>query len=242
MIAKTVQGKGFKGVLKYNSKGILLATNFAGTDIKTQIAEVATVRALRPNLKNAVQHTALSLSAEEKDKLTDQQWQQVAFRYMQKMGFDWQNQFAIFKHDDTENPHIHIVINRIKTNGEVVSDSKTWERQSVIMREIEEEFGLKKVEFKPRHERTATVSKEEAERYKRTGELTPRLVIAGIIDEALKTKPDLQTFVEMLALSGVEVKLKRNEETAEVKGISFNYGEQNYTGTGIGRAYSFNGL
>ena len=52
----------------------------------------------------------------------------------------------------------------------------------------------------------------------------------------------MQTFVEMLALSGVEVKLKRNEETAEVKGISFNYGEQNYTGTGIGRAYSFNGL
>jgi hypothetical protein len=127
MIPNTVTGKSFKGVLSYNLKEAskILYTNTASSSLDGWVAETKMIRALRPNLKNAVQHTSLSLVPGE--HLTDEQWLDVAHMYLEHMGFDiYENQFWLFKHDDKEHEHVHLVINRINTvSGDVVSKRPT---------------------------------------------------------------------------------------------------------------------
>lgn len=244
MIAKTVLGMGFKGALSYNLKEAskVLYSNAASTGLAGWLEEVKTIRHLRPNLKNAVQHTSISLAHGE--HLSDENWQKVAEIYLKKMGFDVDaNQFWLFKHTDKEHEHIHLVINRINgVTAEVVDKSHNFRKQTKIMRELETMFNLSAPPEKPPADRFVVITKNEIELHKRTGKITPRIVIAQIIDDCLAGKPDLKTFIDTLALAGVDVRLKENEETGVVKGISFNYGGQKYTGSGIGSAYSFSGL
>jgi hypothetical protein len=242
MIASTKMGKGFKGVLSYNLKNgsKLLGTNTAGSTLTDWLYETKMIRKLRPNLNVAVQHTSINLPVGE--KLDDEKWLEVAKAYMLKMGFDpVANQHWIFRHDDKEHDHIHLVLNRINSvNGEVVSDSNTFRRQSKILREIEAEFGLKELVINP--DRTARISKNEIELFERTGKLTPRLKIAQAIDDCIKTVKDFKELYHSLILLGIDVKIKINEETKKVMGISFAFENQKYTGKGIGANYTINAI
>ena len=88
MIAKLVKGKGFRGALEYDlreQKGHILDTNMGGDNPRELAREFGTVRALRPNLTKAVCHVSISLPPDE--KLTDDQWKDVAGKYLEGMGF-----------------------------------------------------------------------------------------------------------------------------------------------------------
>lgn len=113
MIAKMIKGTGFWGTLEYDlrqEKGQLLDTNMAGDNPRTLAREFGEVRALRPNLTKAVCHTSLSIAPNE--RLTDEQWRDVAQKYLAHMGFK-DSQYVVTKHTDTEHPHIHILANRV---------------------------------------------------------------------------------------------------------------------------------
>ena len=106
MIAKLVKGKGFRGALEYDlreQKGHILDTNMGGDNPRELAREFGTVRALRPNLTKAVCHVSISLPPDE--KLTDDQWKDVAGKYLEGMGFK-ESQYVVTKHTDTEHPHI----------------------------------------------------------------------------------------------------------------------------------------
>ncbi|GKG93903.1 hypothetical protein CE91St38_19110 [Desulfovibrionaceae bacterium] len=136
MIAKLVKGKGFRGALEYDlreQKGHILDTNMGGDNPRELAREFGTVRALRPNLTKAVCHVSISLPPDE--KLTDDQWKDVAGKYLEGMGFK-ESQYVVTKHTDTEHPHIHILANRVSMAGEVVSDSRDYQRQEAIMRRL----------------------------------------------------------------------------------------------------------
>jgi hypothetical protein len=244
MIAKTVMGGGFKGVLSYNMKEAsqMLYTNTASSSLIGWLKEVKEVRSLRPNLNNAVQHTSISLAPGE--SLTDQQWLQVAEVYLKNMGFDiTANQFWVFKHDDKDHEHIHLVINRINAvSGDVVSDSQNYKKQTALLRKIEQNFSLQIVPVPKPEDRKIRISKNEIELNNRTGEVTPKLFIAQAIEQLLENKPTLEQFILDLAFQKIDVALKKNDATGEVKGISFNYEGQSYTGSGIGRQFSFSNL
>jgi hypothetical protein len=241
MIAKTVEGSGFKGALNYNSKGILLNTNFASTDTNAMAKETKFTRQLRPNFKNAVWHTSLSLPPEE--KLTQEQWVEIADKYLKAMGFNLLlNQYAVFLHTDTDNQHIHIVANKIGSDGSFVNSFQNYKKQDKFCRKIEEEYGLIAVPVPEIERRKIVITQGEIELNNRTGKLTPKLFIAQNIDFLLQSKPTLEQFISDLALVGIDVNLKKNDETGQLKGISFGFDGQNYTGTGLGRQFSFNNL
>jgi len=69
----------------------------------------------------------------------------IAHDYLQGMGFE-NNQYLIFRHYDAVHPHIHLLVNRITFDGEVVSDSNNYHRSEQLLREIEERYNLIQVE------------------------------------------------------------------------------------------------
>ncbi|WP_165852055.1 relaxase/mobilization nuclease domain-containing protein [Mucilaginibacter terrenus] len=152
MIAVEKFGSNFIGALAYNLKKLnhpdrkqqaeLLATSFISLlpgDIKK---EVELIRQLRPTLGKYVWHTSLNFSNDEKPtNLTNANLLDIAFDYMKAMGYD-DNQYLIVRHYDADHPHVHLLVNRIRYDGSVVSDSNNYRKSLSALRKLEEQYNL----------------------------------------------------------------------------------------------------
>jgi len=241
MIAKAVKGKGFRGALNYDlgkEQGRVLDTNMAGENPRELAAEFGEIRKLRPNLGKAVLH--VSLSAAPGEKLTDEQWRAIGKRYMDGMGLE-KNQFVITRHTDTEHEHIHILANRIRFDGSVTSDSQDYKRQEVIMREIEQDYGLQRVAPSIEAERRAP-SKGEIEGSLRTGQPSTRQQLQQLADVAAKNCPSFTAYQERLELVGVELVPVAQLEGAKLSGLSYRLDGVTMKGSDLGKNYTAAGI
>lgn len=84
----------------------------------------------------------ISLSPAPEDKLADGQLEELAERYMRKMGYGDQPYIA-YKHGDTHNTHVHIVSVCVDEEGKKISDSYEHRRSMTACRELEADFGLR---------------------------------------------------------------------------------------------------
>lgn len=240
MIAKCIKGTGFRGAVAYDlqpHKSLLLETNMAGRTPRTLAAEFGAVRALRPKLGKAVCHVSLSVHPEE--RLSDDQWRDVAHAWLTGMGYV-NNQYVVSRHTDAAHPHVHILVNRVTLDGKVVSDAHDYRRQENIMREMERHLGLRQV-TPSRETARAALKKGEVEQALRTGKAPVRFRLQGMIDAALRSVTTLGAFVEGLAAQGVEIRLN-TAATGFVSGISFALQGVSFKGSQLGKAYTWKSL
>ena len=119
-----VPGKGEAKILA--SDGVLLGTN-------VEIAQSFELqRQLNPRIKKPVGHIALSFKPEDKPRLTDEFMAKIALEYMQIMGIT-KTQCIIARHHNTDNPHCHIVYNRINNEGKLISDRNDYRRNLRVL-------------------------------------------------------------------------------------------------------------
>jgi hypothetical protein len=152
MIAVEKFGSNFMGALNYNLKKLydpdkdrraeLLASSFASLSPVMIKKEVELIKSLRPTLKKHVWHTSLNFSIEENPgNLTNEKLLEIGTSYMRSMGYD-DNQHLIVRHHDAEHPHIHLLVNRIRYDGSVVSDSNNFRRSQTALRRLEQQYNL----------------------------------------------------------------------------------------------------
>ena len=151
MVAKINVGSSLYGALAYNGEkinegqGRLLATHKIfdeGTgrlDIRRAAEDFARylpeqVRTLKP-----VVH--ISLNPHPDDCLTDTELTAIAEEYLARLGYGGQP-YAIFKHEDIDRHHLHIVTVRVDDNGKCISDKNNYYRSKQITRELEKKYGL----------------------------------------------------------------------------------------------------
>lgn len=145
MIAKIVKGKGFRGALNYllGERGQIIGGNMAGRTARELAAEFKTVRQLRPNVGKAVVH--IPLSAHPSDRpLTDTEMAAIAERVATALGYEHSPRVVI-RHHDTEHQHIHLLLSKIDSNGQAVSDAHDYRRAEQVLRQIEADYGLTRV-------------------------------------------------------------------------------------------------
>lgn len=240
MIAKLNKGRGFRGALEYSlkeSKGFLLNTNMGGNTPRTLAREFGQIRGLRPELTRPVHHVSIALPPGE--RLPDEQWQAIGRAYLEGMGFT-NNQYVMARHTDADHEHIHILVNRITPDGKLVSDSKDYQRQEQIMRQLEKEYGLTPVTpSKDSMRRSHT--KGEMEYALRTGKPSAKMVLQKMVDTALKDAPALAEFFTRLEAAGVRV-IPNQASTGRISGISFQYDGITIKGGDLGRGYTWAGL
>ncbi len=241
MIAKQIKGKDFYGVLSYNQKkvnrgeGSIIDSNILTGSVVQQTKDFNVVRQLRPNLAKAVYHVSLNLSYS--DKLSDDDFGNLGRDYLHAMGFS-DNQYIIYKHTDQEHSHIHIVSNRVKFSGDVVSDAQDYKRSEVIVRKLERKYNLSEL---IRHEVSSNLSKGEIERCLRTGDVPERLELQNIINEILNKSISLNQFQQELRKKGVKIKLNQ-ASNGTISGISFEYKNINYRGSKVHRSLSWKNI
>ena len=145
MRGKLKKGSSFGGCIRYvtgkdeakilASDGVLLGTN---TEM-TQSFELQ--RQLNPRIKKPVGHIALSFKPEDKPRLTDEFMAKIALEYMQMMGIT-KTQFIIVRHHNTDNPHCHIVYNRINNEDKLISDRNDYRRNEQVTKALKSKYGL----------------------------------------------------------------------------------------------------
>lgn len=151
MVAKISAGKSLFGALAYNQEKVddgkakVLGVNLIcePADGKFSIGGVMDdFNRWIPShfrTKNPVFH--VSLNPHPDDKLTNEQLTEIGREYMEKLGYGDQP-YLIFKHEDIDREHIHIVSLRVKSDGTKVKDSKEHERSKAITIELERKYNL----------------------------------------------------------------------------------------------------
>ncbi len=83
----------------------------------------------------------ISINPHPDDVLTDEQLIDIADEYMQKMGFGEQP-YTVFKHEDLERKHIHIVTVNVDETGRKINDFNNYRRSKKITQELEAKYNL----------------------------------------------------------------------------------------------------
>ncbi|NJO59726.1 MAG: relaxase/mobilization nuclease domain-containing protein [Richelia sp. RM2_1_2] len=252
MIGKQKKGRGFRGLLDYleqDSPDTLVGGNMFGENARELTKEFKISRQLNPEVERAVYH--VSLSAAPDDYIDEELWKEIAHKYLDNMGFDC-NQYAIYRHSNTDNDHIHIVASRIRLDtGKVVHDGWDYLRSEKVLREIEKEYGLFQVKSREKQQKapsTGQIKRIEREQFEYDNGLrqTPpekpiKQKLQQAINKATLDNPTLPLMIARLQIQGIEVKagFTRNGKS---KGISYCMDSQAFSGTNLGAAYTFNGL
>ncbi len=259
MIGKTTKGRGFGGVLRYVFQkpfAKYIGGNMIGETPNELAREFLAIASQSKKVKIPVAHISLSPSPQE--HLDDSQALEFAIAYIDKIGFS-ECQWVLARHNDTktpegkERPHFHIIANRVRiTDGKVVTAWRDWGRSELALRALEQEFNLVQVQPSWEHDKSAAsrgqtqrVNKQflEFELLKRDKppNLPIKVQLQNTIDQAAIDHPRLPQLIERLQDAGVEVKVGYTR-TRKVKGISYKQDEITFSGTQLGRAYTFPGL
>ena len=235
MIGKLKKGSSFAGCIRYvtgkddakilASDGVLLGTNAE----MTQSFELQ--RQLNPRSKKPVGHIALSFKPDDKPLLTDEFMAKIALEYMKMMGIK-DTKFIIVRHHNNDNPHCHIVYNRINNEGKLISDRNDYRRNEQVTKALKSRYGLT---YGTDKSKTNTRKLRNAERAK--------YEIHNAVKDALKVADSWQKFKKELAKRGVCLELVyKDKERTKVQGIRFSKDGYSFKGTQISRGYSFGKL
>ena len=235
MIGKLKKGSSFGGCIRYvtgkdeakilASDGVLLGTNAE----MTQSFELQ--RQLNPRIKKPVGHIALSFKPEDKPRLTDEFMAKIALEYMQMMGIT-DTQFIIVRHHNTDNPHCHIVYNRINNEGKLISDAHDYRRNEQVTKSLKSKYGL-----------TYGTDKSKTNTRKLRNAESAKYEIHNAVNDALKVADSWDEFKSELAKRGILLEfVYKGKERTKVQGIRFSNDGYSFKGTQISRDYSFGKL
>jgi hypothetical protein len=153
MVAKITTGSKLYGALLYNirkveeGQGKVLEANFIpipedGKFSVPACKEVFDAWLPAPDsIPTAKPLIHISLNPHPEDKLTDEQLAAIGQEYMERLGYGGQP-YMIFKHEDIERQHIHIVSIRVDSEGKLIKDSFEHRRSKEITGQLEREYNL----------------------------------------------------------------------------------------------------
>ena len=151
MVAKITVGTSLYGALAYNGmkvnegEGKLLAVNKVFDDGSGRVdiarAEQDFKRYMPENVRTRNKVIHISLNPHPDDRLTDMEMEQLAREYLEKLGYGDQP-YLIFKHEDINRHHLHIVSVNVDEHGRRLNKDFIHRRSKRITTELEKKYGL----------------------------------------------------------------------------------------------------
>lgn len=183
-------GKSIKGVLNYNEQKVqqgkaelILATKFAcdvsELSFSQKLQRFEQLNKKSQKVKTNALHISLNFPPGEKPDT--ETLQSIASSYMERIGFADQP-YLVYRHDDANHAHIHIVTTPIKANGKTIDLHNLVQRKSEPARKaLEKEYGLMQAEGRKQARTPAPpLSSLEAAKY---GKAETKATISNIIRE-----------------------------------------------------------
>lgn len=236
MISKVIKpGKSFAGACRYlcsNREGaeVIFSDGIRDYDHKLMAADFESQRRLNPGLKSPVQHIILSWCAGE--KISNEKMIEIALKYLNRIAV-CDTQVLIVRHNDRDNPHAHLLFNRVDNNGRTIKDNFLGLRGKKAAQQLTHEYGLipaiKKDLNRTQTERMNAYDATRYEIYQAIHNLLPKCRTIDELKDRLNTEK-------------IEMVYKFKGQTKEVQGISFIKGDFKYKGSEIDRSFSYGKL
>ncbi|MEG0916011.1 MAG: conjugal transfer protein MobB [Myroides sp.] len=152
MIAKIGKGSNMYGAIFYNQhkvdneNGAVLLLNKIPDTVDGRYSVAYFNKCFEPymsaNIKTEKTVRHISLNPDPADKVSDEQFAEIAQEYMERMGYGNQP-FIVFKHTDIDRTHIHIVSTCVGIDGKKIPDEYDHPRSMAICRDLEKKYSLK---------------------------------------------------------------------------------------------------
>lgn len=231
MIAKIVQGRGFRGAINYvldkKNARLLFAEGVRLKDKASVIQSFITQSKLKPKISKPVAHISLDFSAQDKGWLTDKLMMGVAHGYMERMGYK-NTQYIIVRHHDTDHPHIHLVINRIDNDGNRISDRNEKLRNTKICMELTKKYGL-----------YIASGKENVKEHRLKEPDKTKYEIYHSLQLATTKCRNWHELKTELLKSGITTELRKNGNTDKIQGVRFGKNGYEFNGSKVDRVFSY---
>ncbi|MEO0837973.1 MAG: relaxase/mobilization nuclease domain-containing protein [Cyanobacteria bacterium J06641_2] len=270
MIANQLKNRSFRSTLEYaleKEEAEIIDSNMGGYNPRQLAREFGAARRMRPNFQRACGHIILSLphreashpQGEYHEHLDDEKYALIARRWLKEMEFLGdglhKSQYVIARHQDTKHEHIHIIASRIRMDGSVVPDSWDYRRSEVVVRQLEQEFGLEPTrcsnervaqKVKQKHGIEITVGERSAQTKKQkhhfSGKPPVKQLLADAIDEATSDQPTFTELIARLQKQDINVHPSFSTQGKFKNAIAFSMNGVKMAGWKLGKAYSFPGL
>jgi len=222
MVAKINNGASIYGALSYNLDKVdentasVIDTNkiiqdpFNVNKISMNKALLSfesylTENSLHGRTQKPVVHISLNPSLE--DKLSDEGFSKLAADYMEKLGYKDQP-YIVFKHNDIDREHIHIVTVRVDEYGKKINDSFQKRRSMDACRELEIKYGLKQVTEEAKQEAKLCIKPIDY----RQGDIKHQMsgIIRGVLSEY--KFQSLGEYNALLSCFNMEAKYTKGEQ------------------------------
>lgn len=151
MVAKISAGNSLFGALSYNHEKVeqgeakVLFGNRIVENIDSGYTMQNMMESFKPYLdaNNRTEKPILhiSINPHPDDKLTDAQLLEIGQKYMEHMGYGDQP-YIIYKHEDLDRHHLHIVSINVDETGKKISNSNDFYKSKKITRALEKEYNL----------------------------------------------------------------------------------------------------
>ena len=185
---------------------------------------------MNPDLRKPVGHIALSYSAVDASKLTDEKMVQLVQEYMREMKIT-DTQYIIVRHQDREHPHVHIVFNRIDNNGKTISGRNDMFRNEQVCKKLKAKHGL-----------YFATGKEQVKQHRlKEPDKSKYEIYTAVKNEIVKSR-NWQRLQERLAEKRITIQFKYKGRTGEIQGVPFSKGEYTFKGSEIDCNFSFSKL
>lgn len=230
MMAKIVQGRGFKGVLNYvldkHKAELIGADGLRFKNRDSVVQSFITQSSLNP-ISKPVAHISLDFSAQDKDRLTNQKMIEIAGEYLQKMGYG-NTQVLMVRHNDTDHPHLHMVLNRIDNNGNRISDQNERIRSTKVCKELTVKHGL-----------YFAKGKENVKEHRLREPDKTKYEIYNALKSRLPTCKNWQKLAAILAKEGISIEFKTKGSTDKIEGVKFSKNGYSFSGSKVDKQFSF---
>lgn len=244
MIQKIYKAKAFAPLLSYLNKSDAecLGGRIGSEEPSPMAQEFSQIARLNGKCQKPAFHASLSVSPSE-GQLDSWMWRAIARDYLNEMGFD-QNQYVVYRHNDSNHDHIHIAANRVRL-AEMTTVSEVWDyyRGQEIVRGIEASYGLQQESSS--WERLRKTASQPTWKGNREAYQQAYQFLQDSIEQVAQQADTLPALIGGLEKQGIILNFNRTRE-GKVQGVQYGcYWQESFfqvAGSKLGKAFSYGGL
>ncbi len=249
MIGKLIKGRNPRGLCAYllgrrdhngdaRPRADIIGGTMAGQTVRDLADEFEALHRLRPRLGVHIVHMSLRVPEDERP-LSDEDWRIIGQHWAEGMGFD---AYVLVSHGD----HIHIAASRVRADGGVVDDAQDFRRSEAVIRNIERDVGLQRVEVSHLLEPSRAVTHRKA-----PGQAEIALAERGaapvveqlrdLVQAALEGGSTVSEFLARLEAAGVVVH-PNVASTGKLNGFAYSLDGRPVTAAALGRGFTLGNM
>lgn len=228
-------GRAIEYAMRESKKGDLIMANLVQSETPDKIyQEYLEAQKYNSRCKNKFIRVEIGIAPQDEVKLTDKDLANICIRFSKKFGFE-NNQWIACTHRDTDNLHLHMIVNRIGIDNKVYDTSFISKRAGKIAEEISREMGL-------------TIANEVERKQKYRPEVTSfeRMMARTKIEKSAKdalsnTPKSLKNFTDDMKKKGIIVTETKNKK-GNTYGLRFSGYGQTFKASQIGKEFGYRTL